>query len=84
MIDTLRREFNQKLKALEDAKDVAGLRELAQSQADKIATVNRRPYSSPDDMAESMANDFGEDLARHYETTAGAAMAAAQRLEAAV
>lgn len=80
MIDQLLREFNQKLKALEGARDIEGLKELARSQANKTSTVNRRPYSCPDDMAESMANDFGEDLFRHYETTSSAATAAAQQL----
>lgn len=83
MIDQLRRDFNKKLKALEDAKDLAGLKELVATQASQVATVNRRPYCDPEDMAESMANDFAEDLVKHYQDTSRAATDAALRLEAA-
>ena len=83
MIDQLRRDFDKKLEALASANDSAGLRELARNQADQTSTVQLNPYPEPEEMAESMANDFADDLFKHYQETARVAGEAAQRIEAA-
>ena len=45
--------------------DTPGLEALA-GYGGRLESVNRRPYSPAEDRAESYANDFGEDLHRHY------------------
>ena len=55
----------------------------AQRRGHSAETGARLRYADPEDMAESMANDFADSLVRHYNDTARCATAAAQRLEAA-
>ena len=83
MIDSLRREFDRKLQVLVEAGDIVGIRALASTQASQAGAVRLQPYPEPEDMAESMGNDFADDLFRHYNDTTQLAEAAAARLEAA-
>ena len=46
--------------------DTPGLEALKRDMSGRLQSVNRRPYSPAEDRAESYANDFGEDLTRHY------------------
>jgi hypothetical protein len=46
--------------------DKSGLRDLRATQASRLGQVNVRPYSDPEDMAESYANDYGQDLHDHF------------------
>ena len=46
--------------------DTPGLEALKRDMNGRLKSVNRRPYSPAEDRAESYANDFGDDLHRHY------------------
>ena len=46
--------------------DKSGLQELRATQNTRLGQVNVRPYSDPEDMAESYANDYGRDLHDHF------------------
>jgi len=84
MIDALGRDFNKKLSELVAAKDVSGLCSLADHQKREQKAVELDPYPQPEDMAESMANDFASDLYKHYKNTASEAQEAAEQLKAEV
>mmetsp|Transcript_3826 Transcript_3826/g.6011 ORF Transcript_3826/g.6011 Transcript_3826/m.6011 type:complete len:96 (+) Transcript_3826:231-518(+) len=56
---------------------------LADQQALQ-SSVNREPYSDPDDRYESMANDYGEFLYEHYEAAIAMIRVEIQKLDAVV
>ena len=43
------------------------LERLLADQQTQQSSVNREPYSDPDDRYEAMANDYGDFLYEHYE-----------------
>ena len=58
--------MHKKLAAHVAVLDTPGLEALKRDMSGRLQSVNRRPYSPAEDRAESYANDFGDDLIRHY------------------
>ena len=77
-------KFRQALAAAVSASspgNLQPLQDLLAEQQDQKRKVNRNPYSPPEDMAESMANDYGEWLYEHYQTACELVEAEIQKMK---